>query len=72
MSGSGKNTVGEEVARKLDMRTVEYTFKDYARKKESMLKKNQKYTYQFLTVFCLRYLIQFIYIYDRIHTFSIP
>ena len=30
-SGSGKNTVGEIVAKELGMRTVEYTFKDYAR-----------------------------------------
>ncbi len=30
MSGSGKNTVGEKVANALRMRTVEYTFKDYA------------------------------------------
>lgn len=31
MSGSGKNTVGEIVAKKLGMRTIEYTFKDYAK-----------------------------------------
>jgi len=31
MSGSGKNTVGEIVAKMLKLRTVEYTFKDYAR-----------------------------------------
>ncbi len=31
MSGSGKNTVGETVAKRLGLRAVEYTFKDYAR-----------------------------------------
>ncbi|MEW5902410.1 MAG: (d)CMP kinase [Acidobacteriota bacterium] len=31
MSGSGKNTVGELVAKMLKLRAVEYTFKDYAR-----------------------------------------
>ncbi len=31
MSGSGKNTVGELVAKMLKLKTIEYTFKDYAR-----------------------------------------
>ncbi len=42
MSGSGKNTVGEKVAKALRLRTVEYTFKDYARERGISLMEFQK------------------------------
>ncbi len=42
MSGSGKNTVGEIVAKSLGLRAIEYTFKDYAREMKIGLMEFQK------------------------------
>jgi CMP/dCMP kinase len=53
-SGSGKNTVGEKVAKELKLRLIEYTFKDYAKEMgvelmdvQKMANKDQKIDKEF-------------------------